>query len=303
MNRLILQLDWKPNAQFAGILLAHHLGWYRQAGFELIIRPGQIYQNPVDALQGPENIIVSADDNLIIEAQVAGRGIKAISSMLQFSAFGWMALEGSGITTMGDFKGKRVGVHSDGEIPLDIALAHFDLSRTDLEVVNFGYDYIDVLSSGQCDVIQGFIITEPLEFEQRGLAVRVLPAHAWGYEAYSQVLATTEPLLATHSDRVVRFLKITYDGWRRALQTPQETCRLIAHHYLPETAPELEAKILAGIEPFLVGNAGLERLGWMNKERWQRRIDYLFDYRLISRRLPAEEVMTNHLMESAYALQ
>ena len=298
MTVIKLQLDWKPNAQFAGILLAHHLGWYARAGIELVIIPGQMSRNPVDALDNPENVIVSADDNLLIRARAAGQPVKAIAAMLQFSAFGWMALKESGIKAMSDLKGKRLGIHKDGEMALDIALAHFNMSRRDLEVVELDFDYADVLRSGRCDAIQGFVITEPAELEASGLEIRAMPAYEWSYEAYGQVLGTSERFLAADSAVIIRFLRITFDGWRKALQDPEEISRIIATHYLTETEPDLEVRTIIAMRPFLVGKVGLDKLGWMEEERWERSIDYLVVRKLIDHRLLAEEVMTNKLIES-----
>lgn len=140
MKALALQLDWKPNAQFAGILLAHHLGWYQRAGIDLTIVPGDMNRNPVDALLEADNVIVSADDQLVIQARAAGQRLKAIAAMRQFSAFGWLMLEESPIQQIQDLHGKRVGVHGDGQLALDITLAHFGMSRDDLEVVHLGFD-------------------------------------------------------------------------------------------------------------------------------------------------------------------
>ncbi|MFN8456865.1 MAG: ABC transporter substrate-binding protein [Anaerolineae bacterium] len=300
MITLKLQLDWKPNAQFAGILLAHYLGQYQRAGINLVIVPGPLPADPLSALKAGENVIVCADDNLIIQARAAGQPVKAIAAMFQYSALGWMALKESGIHTMTDLKGKRLGVHKDGEMALDIALTHFGLSQAEVEIVEFGLNYAEVLRSGQCDAIQGFIITEPLELEEMGLELQVFPAYEWSYEAYAQVLVTTERLLATQPDVLRCFLQITFAGWRRALQNPHEVSRIITTHYLMEARPELEMFILLALRPFLEGKVGQARLGWMEKSRWERSIDYLVNYGVLDRRLTAEEVMTNALMEAVY---
>lgn len=300
MITLKLQLDWKPNAQFAGILLAHHLGWYEQAGINLVIVPGPLPIDPLSALKTGENVVVCADDNLIIQARADGQPVKAIAAMLQYSALGWMALKKSGIKTMADLKGKRLGVHQDGEMALDIALAHFGLNRAEVETVEFGLNYADVLRSGQCDAIQGFIITEPLELEEMGLELEVIPAYEWSYEAYAQVLLTTERLLATKPDVLRQFLQITFDGWRKALQNPAEASRIITAHYLTEAKPEVETRILLALQPFLEGKVGQTRLGWMEQSRWERTINNLLHYGVLDKRLAAAEVMTNALMAAVY---
>jgi ABC-type nitrate/sulfonate/bicarbonate transport system substrate-binding protein len=135
MPLITLQLDWKPNAQFAGILLAHHLGWYEQADIELKIFSWQSHTNPVDALATLENMIVSTEDNLLIQARAAGKPVKAIAAMLQYSALGWLALKSSGIRQMSDLRGKRLGIHADGLIALDVALTHFRMTRNDIHIV------------------------------------------------------------------------------------------------------------------------------------------------------------------------
>lgn len=300
MIAIKLQLDWKPNAQFAGILLAHHLGWYREAGIELEIVPWQSHTNPVAALESPENMIVSTEDNLLIRARAAGRPVKAIGVMMQFSAIGWMVLKKSGIRQITDLRSKRLGIHGDGETVVDIVLARFGMNRRDLEVVEVGYDYADLLNSGAYDAVQCLVMVEPLEMEALGFDLHVLPAYNFGYQVYSQVIATTERLLAAEPETLARFLKITFNGWRRAFQEPQEAGQIIAAHYLPETKAELETRMIQAMQPVFEGKVGLTKLGWMEKERWEQSIAYLQEHQLIERPVSAEEVMTNSLMEVVY---
>jgi ABC-type nitrate/sulfonate/bicarbonate transport system substrate-binding protein len=300
MTFIKLQLDWKPNSQFAGILLAHHLGWYQQAEIELSIVPWTSHTNPMDALDAQENVVASTEDNLLIQARAADKAVKAIAAMMQYSGIGWIALKGSGIKDMTDLRGKRVGIHGDGETALEIALAHFGMDQTELEVIDIGFDYAGLLRGGECDAVQCFVMVEPLELEQMGLELEIMPAYKWGYEVYAQVIATTERLLASEPDSLVRFLKVTFDGWRQALQDPQQVAHIISDHYLPEADTALESQMLISMQPYLEGQVGLDKLGWMEKERWTRSIGYLVDHQLIDRSLPAEAVMTNHLMEAVY---
>jgi ABC-type nitrate/sulfonate/bicarbonate transport system substrate-binding protein len=256
--------------------------------------------NPVDLLRNDDNMVITADDQLIIKACAANQPIKAIAAMLQFSAFGWLVLAESDITTMSHLRGKRVGVHGDGQLALDIALAHFNMTRHDLEVVPLGYDYAGALRSRACDAIQGFVVTEPFELETQGLAVRAIPAYEWSYEAYAQVLAANESLINRSPDMLVRFLQLTFDGWRHALAEPNRAVQIITDHYLPASSPALEGKILDALRPFLFGNVGLERLGWMETDRWRQSIGYLAKHNLIRPNLEPQEVMTDQLISTAY---
>lgn len=300
MSAITLQLDWKPNAQFAGILLAHHLGWYQDAGIDLTILPWQSHTNPVDALDAAENIIVSTEDNLLIRARATGKPVKAIGVMMQYSAIGWMALKKSGIRHITDLRGKRLGIHGDGETVVDIVLARFGMSRKDLEVVEVGFDYDHLLNSGEYDAVQCLVMVEPLELEHQGFELQILPAYEYGYEVYSQVIATTERLLAAEPEVLTRFLQVTFNGWRQAFQEPQPAAQIVANHYLPEAKAEVEARMLTAMQPVFEGKVGLTRLGWMEHNRWQQSIGYLWEHRLIERPVAADEVMTNSLMEVVY---
>ena len=302
MTTLKLQLDWKPNAQFAGILLAHHLGWYERVGINLTIIPWQSHTNPITVLESEEKIIVSVEDNLLIRARAAGKPGKAIGTMLQYSGIGWMALKESGIKDLPDLKGKRLGIHGDDEVALHVALSHFGMTRNELDVVEVGFNYADLLQHGEVDAVQCFVMVEPYELERRGFALEVIPAYKRGYQVYAQVLVTTEKLIATQFDKLVSFLNVTFDGWRRTFQDPAETTRVIVSHYLPASEPDLEKQTLLAIQPFLEGKVGLARLGCMDKDRWEKSINYLLTCGLIDQKILVEEVMTNRLMAEAMTL-
>jgi ABC-type nitrate/sulfonate/bicarbonate transport system substrate-binding protein len=94
MVPFLLQLDWKPNAQFAGILIAHYRNQYAEQGIDLKILPWQAYLNQVDVLKQEGNYIVSTEDNLLIRGRASGQPVRAIATMMQYSGLGWIALKG-----------------------------------------------------------------------------------------------------------------------------------------------------------------------------------------------------------------
>jgi len=296
-----LQLDWKANAQFAGILMAHYLGWYTKCGIDLAIIPWQAYLNQVDVLKHNGNVIVSTEDNLLIRGHAAGQSVKAIAAMMQYSGIGWMALQSSGITQISDLIGKKVGIHGDGETAIRITLEHYGLSQQDVEIVEVGFDYPELLERGDYAAIQCLVAIEPLELAEAGFSLQVMPAYEWGYEVYSQVIATTDRLVTSEPNALKDFLKITFDGWRYAFVNPEEVANIVVSHYLSESTPNMQRKLIAALQPLFAGTVGMERLGWMDAVRWQKSIDYLKTYSLIDQLISAEDVMTNQFMEQIYS--
>ena len=295
-----LQLDWKPNAQFAGILVAHHLKWYEAQGIDLQICPWAPYLNQVDVLKENENVIVSTEDNLLIRGRENGQAIKAIATMMQYSGIGWITLTSSGINSISDFKGKRIGIHGDGETAIKITLGQFGIDSNDVEIVEIGYDYPQLLQAGDFDAIQCLVMVEPLELADEGFEIQVIPAYKWGYEVYSQVIATSEQLITAEPDMIKRFLQITFDGWRYAFMHPQEAANIVVSQYLHESNEPMQEKLIKALYPLFIGQLGPEKLGWMDTSRWAKSIEYLTNYNVIQQPFQPEEIMTNYFMEQIY---
>jgi ABC-type nitrate/sulfonate/bicarbonate transport system substrate-binding protein len=295
-----LQLDWLPNAQFAGILYAQREGWYRQAGIDLTILDWTPYTNQVDALASDRTLLVSTEDNLLIRARSKGAPVKAIGVMMQFSGIGWMALADSGIQSIPDLRGKRLGIHPDGEAAIQLALRHYGMAWSDVEIQEVGYDYATLLMNRQVDAMQCLLMVEPLEVAALGQQVNTIRGFDLGYQVYAQVIATTDRLVEQHGEELVRFLQVTFDGWRAAFANPTRAAEIVVADYLPDANPQLQAQMLIAMQPIFTGAVGLHRLGWMERERWLGSIAYLHHDHLLDRPVQPEEVMTNHLIERLY---
>lgn len=300
MISIDFQLDWKPNFQFAGLLYAHHEGWYTKAGIDLRFIPWQGLTNPLDALKSNGRVIASAEENLIIRERANETPIWAIGSMLQYSPIGWMALEDSGIKELKDLKGKRLGIHGDGKMAVEAAMEYFGMQKKEIEIIEIGYEYGDILKNGECDAVQCLVMAEPLELKEHGFHLSVMPAYQWGYESYCQIMTVPEKFLDEESGLLEDFLKITFDGWRAALENIHTVAGWITKKYLPDTDSSLEAKMLEAFIPFIEGKIGRSRIGWMETSRWERSIQNMVKHGMIDQPLQSEDVMTNGIVESIY---
>lgn len=297
-----LQLDWLPNAQFAGIIYAHYLGWYEEVGINLEIIPWEAHTNQMDMLHSNDNYLVSTEDNLLIRARVEGYPVKAISTMMQHSGIGWMSLKESNIYSLQDLKGKVIGIHPDGELALKTALTNSDMSVSDLAIKDVGFDYIDLLVNKKLDAMQCLIMVEPLEMQQMGYETNIIQGSNLGYEVYAQVIGTTDRLIEKHSEELINFLKVTYAGWRNAFLEPALISEIIVKGYLRTSEIDLQAKMITAMQPLFEGNVGFEKMGCMDTDRWKKSISYLLKNKMITKSPSVEEVMTTDLMRRVYSL-
>ncbi len=303
MQPLRIQLDWKPNAQFAGITYAHHHGWYRDVGIDLTISPWEPYTNQMDALDSDENIVVSTEDNLHIRAALDGKPVIAIGTMIQQSGIGWMTLADAGLRSVADFRGKRVGIHEDGRTALMACLAANEVPADEVEIVEVGFNYDELLGNREFDAIQCLVIVEPLELKRQGYDLYTIPGYASGYKVYSQVIVTTKHQLNTQEPMLEAFLKVTFDGWRAAFDDVSKACTIITEHYLPEAIATEQEQMLAALKPLVEGDLGLTHMGLMHAARWQQSMDYLREQGYSLGDLSPDALMTNHLIKRIYSLE
>jgi ABC-type nitrate/sulfonate/bicarbonate transport system substrate-binding protein len=82
-----MQLDWKPNVQFAGILMALEKGYYREAGLDVRVQPVDQEMKVVESVVQGTNWIGCSESGVLLGARAQGAPIKAVGTMLQGSPF------------------------------------------------------------------------------------------------------------------------------------------------------------------------------------------------------------------------
>ncbi len=110
MQAVTLQLQWFPQAQFAGYYVALEKGWYAEEGLDVTVRAGGPDISPATAVAGG-----NADFGTYMLADLAsavqqGQALISIAQIQQQNGLLLLALKSSGIDDPTDFVGKRVGV-------------------------------------------------------------------------------------------------------------------------------------------------------------------------------------------------
>lgn len=106
-ERVILQLPWQHQFQFAGYYAAIAKGFYQEAGLQVTLReagPGTDVINEVTT--GRAQFGIRGSDLLL--ARAAGRPVVVLAAMLQHSPLMLITLERPDIQTPGDLANKRL---------------------------------------------------------------------------------------------------------------------------------------------------------------------------------------------------
>ncbi|MEM6597475.1 MAG: ABC transporter substrate-binding protein [Cyanobacteria bacterium P01_D01_bin.36] len=284
---LTMQLDWKFNVQFAGLLLADSMGLYADENIALTLKPWESgVVVPEVVAQNPE-IIGCAEQNLVLAAQAEGAPIKAVATMFQASPLGLMSLPSAEINTLADLAGKKVGVHVDGIAVMELVQGASDIETGAIEVVEIPYENkFEKLLSGELAAIQCYAVDEPIAFTAQAETVpNVLKLADYGYEAYAQVIFANNSLIETAPEQLKSFLQATFSGWAMALEDMPAAAATVVESYVePDSKYEniaYQTESLGLIAEYMLLGIEPTALGTIDSDRWMRMAQRFADYNII----------------------
>ena len=284
---LTMQLDWKFNVQFAGLLMADHLGIYQDSGLAISLKPWESSMVVPDEVAANPMVIGCAEQNLILSAQANGAPVRAVASMFQASPLALMSLPESEINTLTDLVGKKVGVHVDGLQVMELVQGVSNLAPGDIEVVEIPYENKnDLLMSGDFSAIQCYAVDEPIGFKaSSGIEPAILNLSDYGYEAYAQVIFAHADLLDSEPDAVKQFLKATFEGWQEVLDNIPVGAQVVVDHYVETDSKyndvSYQVDSLKLISDYMLMNIEPGGLGTIDMDRWMLMAQRFADYNII----------------------
>jgi NitT/TauT family transport system substrate-binding protein len=310
-----LQLQWAPQAQFAGYFAAKAEGFYTDEGLEVTLLDG-----------GPEVIpqVVGSDENgpeftiswlpKVLEVRDAGQSdLVNIAQVFQRSGTLSVSWAEDGITSPADFAGKNVGVWGFGnEYEVTAAAKEAGLEE----------------GSGYTKVIQPFDMTLLLSRE-------IDVAEAMIYNEYAQVLETTNPATGElyqpsdltvinynevgtamlqdgifarakwlaeegNEDVAVRFLRASFRGWQFCRDNAQKCI-----DYTVQAGSTLgaghQAWMMNEINPLIWPSPN--GIGQMPTDTYQQTVDIAIDAGILSKAPDAAAFRTDLAEQARQGLQ
>lgn len=290
MINVSFALNWISNVEFAGIWVAQQKGWWRQAGLNVTARAYDFSNDP-DVLVGAGKYTFGFQDGAsVIIARAQGVPIKAVYASAQQSPFAFITMPTSGIKTVHDFKGKRIGYQAHQKYVLEAMLNHEGLTLKDIQPVVVQFDPV-VLLAGKVDAYLAYLTNEPIELSlTKGLKVNEIPASRYGYNFYSDVLFATDSTLKGNPGLARKVVGVMDRGWRYALAHPAEAARIVVPALDKQDTVAQQTGEMKAFIPLSSGSDA--SVGSMGAAKWQAGIDLLYKYKQISRKVSVSDVFT-----------
>ena len=221
------QLQWAPQAQFAGAFAAQAQGFYAQEGLSVTLLdggPNIVPQEVGSGQSGPEFTIAWVPK--VLQAREAGSDLVDIAQVFQRSGTRSVSWKDSNITSPADFKGKKVGVWDFGnEYEVTSGALKSGLTqKKDYTKVIQPFD-MSLLLNKQIDVAEAMIYNEYAQvLEATNPAtgdlykpedLNVIDYNQVGTAMLQDSIYARAAWLALpgNKETTVKFLKATFEGW------------------------------------------------------------------------------------------
>ncbi len=286
-----IQLNWVPNVEFAGILIAKEKGWYEEAGIDLIIRswkPGISFIDEVVSGNAHIGVTEGAD---LIRARADKKMIKAISVHFQKPPGCLISKKEKGIDSPEKIKGKKVGINQDEVVMMKTVLANLGVSYEDITPVETESD-VQSLVDDKIDVCVGYMNGEPLSMKEKGYEMNVIPLFKYGYDFYAGVVFATDRIIKENPKLIQKFMDVTLRGWKEAFKEPAATAKLVVEKFYPKGSVSQQTESLKIFKHLATIGIGESLVGYMEEQFWQKGIDIMYQFKQIEKKIPASDVFT-----------
>jgi NitT/TauT family transport system substrate-binding protein len=241
LTSIKLQLQWLPQAQFAGYYVALDQGYFEDEGFDTVdIVPSGGDIVPQDALvAGDVDFAIAWVPKVLGTLEATGAELTDIAQVYQKSGTLQVSFADKGVPTVADFEGKRIGSWGFGnewEIFAAMAAEGLDASTVSITTQDFS---MNALLDGDVDAAQAMTYNEWAQILEvvnpaTGKLYQPEDFDVVSYEdtdgamLQDAIWADTARLAddPAYADAAVRFLKAVTKGWIFARDNPEEAATI-----------------------------------------------------------------------------
>ena len=301
-----LQLQWAPQAQFAGYFAAIGEGYYEAEGLDVEIvagGPDVIPQQAGSAENGPEFTISWVPKVLEARVGTPPSDLVNIAQIFQRSGTLSVSWKDSNITSPADFAGKKVGVWDFGnEFEVTAAAKKAGLEQgTDFERVIQPFD-MSLLLNRQIDVAEAMIYNEYAQVLEtvnpetgelyKPEDLNVINYNDEGTAMLQDALFARASWLEQegNEDIAVRFLRASFKGWIFCRDNAEQCIQYTVDQGSTLGAGH-QAWMMNEVNPLIWPSPN--GIGVMDPEQWQQTVDVSVEAGIIPEAPPADAYRTD----------
>ena len=230
-EKVVLQLKWEHEFQFAGYYAALWQGFYAEQGLDVEIRPasradGTMVQPAEELSAGRADFAIGAIDILIQRDR--GQPFVVLAPIFQRSPNRIFTLASKPVRSLAELSELTIGVSDD--FILDEVKALFNENGFNSDHLKLKHlpPTIDVLLSNEVDAVATYGVSLSYAAKERGVELHELNPEEFGLQFSGDTLFTHQRMIGERPKVVEKFLKATLKGWNYALEHRSDIAQRIA---------------------------------------------------------------------------
>jgi len=224
-TKLTFLLNVPPAGYNAGFELAVEKGFYKAAGLDVTIEPGNGSQTTAQLISVGRYDIGFADSAPVMKLISDGAKVRILATILQGNPNAVTALKKTGLKSVADMKGRSVAMPNAGSQSsmFPLVLAANGLKDTDLKIVNMPpQSMVASLIQGTVEVILGSVDQFDIQLRAQGQEFDSYLFIDSGAPTVSTSIIASEDFLAKNPDVAKKFVAASLKGWYATLDNPTE---------------------------------------------------------------------------------
>ena len=288
IKEITLMLEWFVNPDHGPIIIAQQKGFFEKEGVKVNI------QEPADP-NLPPKLVAAGDVDLavyyqpsLMEGVARGLPLAWAGTLISNTLDGVIVLDNGPIKTLGDLKGKSIGMSSTtNESPmLDEIFKPYGFSSKDIKMVNVGWNLSSSLMSGQVDAIVGaYRNFEMNVLKLHGAKGRMFYYEENGIPPYDELIFITNS--KKHDKEAIRrFLRGVELGSQYIVNNSEESWEVFKDYNPKQLDNELNRLAWKDTVPYFAKRPAAKDAG-----RYDRYSMFLKKHGLIDKKLNADDLM------------
>ncbi|SHJ94774.1 putative hydroxymethylpyrimidine transport system substrate-binding protein [Clostridium amylolyticum] len=287
-------LDWYPNAVHSFLYAAEEQGYFKEAGLKVnLITPAGtddgiklVASNKADlAISYPKQVILARGENI---------PVKSVGAIVRSSLNQLMVRSDSGVKTLKDMEGKKVGYPSfdiDKEtVKTMVSTAGGDPSK--VQFVDVGYELMAGIETKRVDgIIGGYINHEKILLEKEGIKLDTFNPVDYGVaNNYELAFIASDHGIKNNNDTIQAFLNAAKKGFEYTKTNSDKALDLVLK-VQDKSFPldtEVEKKSLQILLPLMENESG--KFLSQDEENWNNNAKWLKDRNLLKGKVDSKDL-------------